>query len=166
MISAYFLSPIFKTWFNWHQKPFWLVNFSVPTEVWNFKTGTSRTISSLNNHKYWNPVLFLVDPDFCTWKLIRYNSYCIRSTIFKSLWIKTFIANKLLVLISRHHNVPGTIMCLLQGSNCLSQTVRQRCANNIEEYRCWLLLPWLSEWTVSHAPFHTWLTSTNDPDVT
>ena len=42
-------------------------NFSsAPTEAWDLKTTTSRTINSLEDREYWSPVLFMVDPDFCT----------------------------------------------------------------------------------------------------
>ena len=39
---------------------------SVTTEVWNFQKTTSRTINSFKDQEYWNPLLFLVDSDFCT----------------------------------------------------------------------------------------------------
>ena len=38
--------------------------FSVTTEVWNLKTKT-RTYNSFKDMEYWNPILFLVDLDFC-----------------------------------------------------------------------------------------------------
>ena len=38
----------------------------IPTEVWDFKTTSSRTINSFKDGEYYYPVLFMVDPDFCT----------------------------------------------------------------------------------------------------
>ena len=40
---------------------------SVTTEVWNFQTKTSRTYNSFKHREYWNPILFLVDTNFCIW---------------------------------------------------------------------------------------------------
>ena len=42
---------------------------SVTTEVWNFEMKTSRTYNSFKSTEYWNPILFLVDPNFCIWSL-------------------------------------------------------------------------------------------------
>ena len=42
---------------------------SLTTEVWNFETKTSRTYNSFKTLEYWNPILFLVDANFCIWLL-------------------------------------------------------------------------------------------------
>ena len=41
------------------------LKFRAANEVWDFKASTSRTINSIETIGYWNPVLFLVDPNFC-----------------------------------------------------------------------------------------------------
>ena len=51
-----------------HVTPFIIKIFSesVTNEVWNFETKTSRTINSFKSNEYHVPLLFLVDPNFCT----------------------------------------------------------------------------------------------------
>ena len=50
-----------------HQSFSLLWILSVTTEVWNFQTKTSRTYNSFKDREYWNPILFLVDSNFCNW---------------------------------------------------------------------------------------------------